>query len=193
MINRYLGIFTLILAAPAMAAELDYNFIEIGYQTVEIDDVLPGLDVDGDGFGIRGVVEVAEQWYIVAAYRSIDFDFGVDGDTLQLGGGYHVPISDRADLFADLSYLRAEASADGFASESDSGIGMRVGVRGMVSDRVELEGSLGYADFGGNNDGTTFSVGALYEFTPVVHGGVFFELEEDATALGVGARIYFGK
>ena len=193
MINRYLGIFTLTLAAPAVAAELDYNFIEIGYQTVEIDDVLPGLDVDGDGFGIRGIVEVADQWYIVAAYRSVDFDLGRDRDTLQLGGGYHVAISDRADLFADLSYLRDEASANGFASESDSGLGMRVGVRGMVSDRVELEGSLGYKDFGGNNDGTTFSVGALYEFTPVVHGGVFFDLEEDVTALGVGARIYFGK
>ena len=193
MIRKYLGICALIVAAPTMAAELDYNFIEFGYQTVEIDDVLPGLNVDGDGFAIRGVVEVAEQWYLVAAYQSIDFDFGVDGDTLQLGGGYHVAISDRADLFADLSYLRAEASADGFSSESDSGYGMRVGVRGMVADRVELEGSLGYADFGGNNDGTTFSVGALYEFTPVVHGGVFVDLEEDATALGIGARIYFGK
>ena len=184
---------TWILAAPAMAAELDYNFIEIGYQAVEIDDVLPGLDVDGDGLLIRGVVEVDDQWYIVAAYSSVDFDLGRDRDTLQLGGGYHVAISDRADLFADLSYLRDEASANGFASESDSGYGMRVGVRGIVADRVELEGSLRYADLGGDSEGTTFSVGAFYEFTPVVHGGVFFDLEEDVTALGVGARIYFGK
>ena len=193
MIKNFLGIVTLALAAPAMAAELDYNFIEFGYHTVEIDDVVPGLDVDGDGFGIRGVVEVADQWYVIAAYRAIDFDFGIDGDTLQLGGGYHVPISDRADVFADLSYLRAEASASGFDSESDSGYGMRVGVRGMVSDRVELEGSLGYADFGGNNDGSTFGVAALYEFTPAVHGGVSVDIEEDATALGIGVRIYFGR
>lgn len=192
MYKKLLGVFLLILAAPLQAGEFSYNFFEFGYQTVEIDDVVPGLDVDGDGFVLGGSVEVAEDWFVLASYSAIDFDFGVDGDTLELGGGYHAAISDRADFFATLSYLRAEASANGFSSDSEDGIGMRVGVRGKVSDRVELEGSLGYANLGGGNDGTSFSVGALYEFTPTVSGGVRFGVEEDATAFGVGARFYFG-
>lgn len=192
MYKKLLGILLLALAAPLQAGEFSYNFIDFGYQTVEIDDVVPGLDVDGDGFAIRGSVELSEDWFMLVSYSTIDFDFGVDGDTLQLGGGYHTAISDRADLFVTLSYLRAEASANGFSSESDDGIGMRVGLRGKASDRVELEGSLGYADLGGGNDGTSFGVGALYEFTPTVSGGVTFDFEEDVTAFGVGVRFYFG-
>jgi outer membrane protein assembly factor BamA len=186
-----LGITLLVFAAPAFAGDLSYNYVQLGYQKIDFDDdIAPGVSIDGDGFGIAGSFEIGESWFVGLGYAKSDFDFGIDLEQTSLGLGWHGPISDKADVFATLSYVQAEVSASGFGSVDDDGYGVSVGVRGMVSERFELGGSLGYVDFG-DGDGTSFGANALYSITETFAAGVFVETDDDITSYGVGLRVYW--
>ena len=116
----------------------------------------------------------------------------MDLDQLAVGGGFYMDLSDRADFYAALSYIQAEISAPGLGSADEDGYGVAVGVRGMVTDKVELNGSLSYSDLGDGADGTSFGAGALYSFTETFALGVALETDDDVTVYGIGARFYFG-
>lgn len=193
MLKNILGASLFVLAAPALAGDLSYNFVEVGYQKVDLDeDPLPGVSVDGDGYGIGGAFEVGESWFITAGYSKVEFDFNIDLDQLGLGVGYHVDVSPNADFFATLSYVRAEASVSGFESVDEDGFGATIGIRGMVGEKVELSGSIGYVDLGDGGDGTSFGVAALYNVTDAIALGLNIETDDDVTGYGIGARFYFG-
>lgn len=192
MLKQLLGVMLALSVSPAFAGGLSYNFVELGYQNAELDGDFAGISVDGDGYGISGSFEVGESWFIVASYGTLDFDFGVDLDQLSIGGGFYMDVSDRADFYATLSYIQAEVSASGFGSADEDGYGVTVGMRGMVTDKVELNGSLSYSDLGDGADGTAFGAGALYSFTDTFALGVGLETDDDVTIYGIGARFYFG-
>lgn len=191
MFRKILGVSLVLLATPALAGDLSYDFLGLGYQRVELD--APGSNVDGDGFGINGSFEVADTWFVAAGYSTIDFDFGVDVDQLALGFGHFMPLSPRTDVVATLSYLRADVSASGFGSGNDDGFGVSVGVRSMLSDQLELDGSITYSDFSDGGDTTSFGAGVLYSFTNTIAVGLDISLDDDVTAYGLGARYYFGR
>lgn len=184
----------LLFAMPVFAADISYNYVEAGYQKIDIDDDLSGgFDTDGDGFGIAGSFELNENWFMNASYSDASFDFGIDLTQLSIGGGYHAPLTDSSDFFATLSWVRAEVSADGFGSADEDGYAAEIGVRGMIGERVELNGSIGYVDLGDGGDGTSFGAGVLYNFTDTVAAGFSLDLDEDVTAYGIGLRMYFGR
>ena len=194
MLRKFCGLALLALAAPTLAADISYNYIEAGYQEIDIDDdLLGGFDVDGDGYGIGGSFELNENWFIGASYSKADFDFGVDLTQLSLGAGYHVPLTDNTDFYGTLAFVRAEVSTSGFGSVDDDGYAATIGVRGMIGDRFELNGSLGYVDLGDGGDGTSFGAGLLYSFTDTVAAGLSLDIDEDITAYGIGFRVYFDK
>ena len=65
--------------------------VELDVGRTEVDEVLAVaalVDVDGDGFGLSGSFEVAENWHIIAGYNDLGLDFGVDltdlGDPVSL-------------------------------------------------------------------------------------------------------------
>ena len=187
-----LGTALVFALSPAFAGDLSYNFIEIGYQKADLDDDLAGFSIDGDGYGIAGAFEVGENWFIAVGYSALDFDFGVDLDQLSVGGGYHFGMSESTDFFATLSYLTAEISASGFGSLDEDGYGVAIGVRSLLTDKVELSGSIGYSDLGDGADGTAFNVGALYSLTENFAVGFDIGIDEDVTLYGIGGRFYFG-
>ena len=192
MVRKFCSLALLALAAPAMAADISYNFVEAGYQEIDIDSgLVGGLDIDGDGYGVGGSFELNENWFIAASYSSADFDFGVDLDQLMLGAGYHVPISDNADFYGMFSYVSAEASVSGFDSVDEDGYAATIGLRGMIGERFELNGSLAYIDFGNGGDSTAFGAGALYNFTDMLAAGFSIDIDDDVTAYGIGVRVYF--
>lgn len=176
------------LAAPALAEGPSYNYIEAGYERVEIDDAFG--DVDGDGFGIGGSFEIGDQWQVIASYGSADFDFDVDLDQLVIGGGFHSPVSDNVDVVANLVYVRLDASAFGF-SVDDDGFGASIGLRGMAAPQVELEGYVDYIDLDDSGDDTSFRGAAWYYFTESFAAGVQLGAGDDTTSYGIGARLFF--
>ena len=184
------GLLALALTGSAFAGDLSYNFLEGQYQRVEFDEGF--IDVDGDGFGIAGSFEINENVFALASYSTADFDFGIDLNQLTIGAGYHVDVSENADFFAALSFIRAEVEASGFGSEDEDGFGATIGVRGMVSDQVELFGTLSYVDLG-SDDSTALGGGALYNFNDAFAVGANVEFDDDVTSYGLTARFYFGK
>ena len=189
MLRKSLGILLLVAATPAMA-DLSYNYVDLGVQRIELD--VTGADVDGDGFGIGGSFEIAEDWFVRASHGTADFDFGVDLDQTAIGVGYKSAMSPTSDVFATVNYVRAEVSASGFGSVDDDGFGISVGVRAMLTDTFELNGSIGYVDFDEGGDDTTFSAGGLYNFNETFALGVNIDVGDDITGYGIVGRLYFG-
>lgn len=192
MFKKFLGLSLVLLAIPAMAEDLSYNYIQAGYGWYNFDDDFAG-DIDGDGFNINGSVEVGENWYIFAGYSTADFDYGIDLNEASVGVGFHAPINARADFFATVSYVSAEVSLSGFGSADEDGYGVSVGLRGMATDKVELTGAIAYADLGDGADGTSIGGTALYNFTDKFAAGIDVGFDEDVTAYGIVGRLYFGK
>ena len=180
----------LAVSTAAMADDLNYNFLSLGYERIELDDDF-GFDVDGDGWTIGGSFEVGESWFLFAGYGMADFDFGIDLDQWAAGGGYHLPMADNVDFVATLSYQRADVSA-GSLSVDDDGFGASVGIRAMVSERVELNGSINYVDFGDFGDETSFGGSAWLNLTEQFALGLGVSFSDDATEYGLGGRLYFG-
>lgn len=189
MLRSIAAITLLIFAVPAMAQDLSYNYIEGSFGKVELDDSF--VDVDGDGFGIGGSFEVADQFHIFANYNTTDFDFDVDLDETRLGGGFHSSLSPNVDFVANLAWVRFDASGPG-GSVDDDGFGASVGVRAMAGTNVELAGAIEYVDIGDGDD-TSINGQAWYNFTEQFAVGLSIGLGDDITRYGIGARVYFGQ
>lgn len=188
--NKLLGLILVVFAFPAVAADFSYNFAQVGYQKVDID----GASDDADGLALSGSFEVGENVFISAGYSQLDWDeFGFDTelDTLSVGVGYHVDISDTLDFYGALSAVRVDASVAGLGSTDESGFGASIGLRGMIGDSFELTGSIGYSDVGDFGDNTVFGAGMLYNVTDNFSVGFFVELDDDATGYGGGIRLYW--
>ena len=197
MKRLYLALIVALMISPAFAGDLNYNYIQGGFQTLDLDDDSGLVDDDGSGFAIRGSVEIAPSWYLFGSYGSADLDSAflddIDFDELTIGGGYYASLSQRADVFAELAYVSVEVDAAGLGSEDDNGFGARVGVRGMVSDRVELLGAVRHVDLDAAGDGTSLEGEAWYAFTEQFSLGVSGSFGDDVTVLGINGRLYFGR
>lgn len=192
MFRKLLVTSLALLAFPAFANDISYNYVQLGYQKIDIDDPGIGFDVDGDGFGVAGSFELNDSWFVGIGYSQADFDFGIDLDELAAGVGWHTTMSNNSDFFALLQYVRAEASISGLPGSLDEdGFGFTIGVRGMVTENIEIGGSIGYIDLGDAGDGTSFGANVLYNFTENFAAGLFLDFEEDATGYGGGVRFYW--
>lgn len=175
------------LPAAAQAADISYSFIDAGYVTTDID----GIGDSADGFLLRGSLEITDQVFVFAGYTSQSID-GLDVNDYGVGVGYAWSISDRADIYGKVGYVRAEADLAGFSLEDD-GYGLGVGIRGRVLDQLELEGAVNYTDLSDLGDDTSFAAAARWYFTGQFAVGVEAVLGEDATSYGIGVRWNFGK
>jgi len=192
MFRKILGFSLVLFALPAFAGDISYNFVEFGYQKIDFDeDITPGVSIDGNGYGIGGSFEIGESWFVGVGYSKADFDFDVELNQISAGVGWHTMMSNNADFYAMLDYVRAEAKVPGFPSIDDDGIGAEIGVRGMVTDSVEIGGSIAYVDFGDGGDNTAFGAHVVYNFTENFGAGLFIDIDEDVKGYGAGVRIYW--
>lgn len=191
MTRYFVAALALFLAVPSLAESPSYNFIQVGYQSVEI-DLGGGFDVDGDGFGLGGSFEIGEQMFGFASYGKTEFDFDIDLTQLQVGLGFRTGISDNTDFFATASFVEAEVDAPGFESEDDSGYGVGIGIRSNVTDLVELYAEIAYADLGDDADSTAFGAGIWFNLGDSFALGLGASTDDDVTSYGASARLYFG-
>ena len=179
-----------LFALPAMADRPSFNFVEAGYQEVEL-DVGFGLDVDGDGFALGGSFEFNEDFFGFIGYSDIGFDFSVDLTQFRAGIGWQTGMSENTSFFATAGYVEAEVDAPGFNSIDDSGYTLGIGVRGNVSELIELYANISYVDFG-DGDSTGFGGGIFFNLTEQFALGLGASTDDDVTGYGVTARLYFG-
>jgi len=189
--TRYLAAaIALFLVSPAMAERPSFNFIELGYDYVDL-DLGGGVDVDGDGYALGGSFEIGENMFGFASYADTGFDFSIDLTQLQLGLGWRTGLTDNADFFVRASYVEAEGDAPGFGSIDESGYGLGIGVRSNVSDLIELYGEIAYVDLGSDAVGGAVSGGAYFNVSDNVALGLGVSIDDDVMAYGASVRFYF--
>jgi len=178
-----------LLAPTALLAQetgpgMSYSAFDVGYLIdVELDG--PG-NIDGDGFEIGGSYELTDKFYVFGEWQDWSLDAGVDGEQLELGGGFHTPLSNTVDFVATLSYLDAE-----IGNGDDDGLGLSGGVRARLSDSFELDGGVRFVDFDEGGNDTGFTVGGRWYFADNMAITARADFFDDVDVLGVGFRVEF--
>ena len=140
---KYLLLVTALSASfSTLAKSPDWDYVELGYASVDINDI---SEVSPTGISIGGSKLVGENIFLVGRYSKLSDDFqGVDLDIDQssLGLGYRYGVTDTTDLYAVVSYeyLKAKASSgDINAEEDDNGNGFTAGVRSRLTNSIEVD------------------------------------------------------
>lgn len=188
----------LLLPAGAFAAEgVSYSFIEGNFIIQDIDlfednglfnDFIEDFD-DGDGYNINGSIAISERFFLHGGYGSTEADFGIvnnnglfipqgqDIKTLKLGGGFHMPMSDRTDFVASASYIDVDFGTFNFGAvenddlnsdddlqnafddlneDSSDGYSVDAGVRSQMADWLEVGAGARYTDLDSGDDISLF-------------------------------------
>jgi hypothetical protein len=184
------GLIAAIAALPlaASAEQMSYTYVDLGYINTELDD--GAFDVDGDGFALRGLLQVHENFFVFAEHENIGYDFDVDGTSWHVGGGGRWPLSESLDVVGRLGFVKAEVEVGQFDADDD-GFALGARLRGAVAPRFELEGGIDYVNLDDSGDDTSLVLEGRYFFLPQLAGGLLLGFNSDATTIGVGARYTF--
>lgn len=149
-------------ATPALAQnEVSYSFLELGYVDTELDN----LNVDGDGFALRGSYAFTDLFHGFASYTDTEYDFGVSAEQFELGGGLRFALNPRLDLVTTLSYVDVSVDIPGRRDADDDAIALAAGLRSRVSDALELRGEIKHFNYDKGSNDTALGFGARYYFT----------------------------
>ena len=160
-------------------------------------------DVDGEkltGLSVLISKSLGENFFVVSRYGSFSGDMEVSNvsvdlyfTNLSVGLGSRYSIAKNTDFFGVLSYENVEienSAPEYYLSDSNSGYGLQIGVRSMISEKVELNGSINYVDIEDESE-TGFGVSALYNFTGQFSAGVGYSQSGDVDSMSVSAVCFF--
>jgi hypothetical protein len=209
--KRTLFALALLAALPmsAQAGELSYSFVELDYGRQNVD----GADIDLDGFGLKGSVELSDSFYLFGAYQQGNdevYDLDIDFDTTQAGFGWRHAMSAKADFIAELSWIHQTIDIGeniplpgppcgcggggsfipNISGEADGGR-LGVGVRGLLADNFEGWAKANYtdgSDFDGDFSGT---LGGQVKFGGMWGVTAEAELGGDYDVYTIGVRATF--
>lgn len=185
---KYLLVTCLAGISPWAAAELSYTNVGVGYV---LDGEFDLVNVDLDGFAISGSVAVADSFYVLGEYQSLETDPGnADLDRINVGVGFHTPVGSYVDFDGSFSYSDIDVvNVDG------NGFQLQAGLRGMPTGEFEWGAYLIYEDLdldnlGGDSD-TGYSFGGRYFFANNASVGANLRDVSDVQTLTIGLRFDF--
>ena len=188
----------LVSNANAKDPEISYSYVQGGYVWLDgDDDIVPGVDGDGDGWAVSGSAAIHPNIFLIAGYSKVDLDdVNVDIKTWDVGIGGNYTVAEKTSIYATAAY--ADGKAEGYGESIDeNGYALGAGVRYMlvtdfirasVLDGIEFEGSIDYVDFDDIGDDTSFSAGVLFHVNSFVGLGVQGSWGDDANTYVAGIR-----
>ena len=182
-------------AGLASATDLPWTYLEGGYVSVDADESAnvenPKQSLVGEaetdresGFYLGGAWAVARRWHVFASYEEASQDVDLEGTIpageitnsddidlilLRVGVGYTLPMSERWDVYARLSFDYAEADSLGFGRRpaldptnpdeidvpglpgndaDDQGVGAELGIRVDLISRLDAAAWVRYTSVG---------------------------------------------
>jgi len=187
------------MVSAQAAAGPRYTYIEGGYQYTELDDPTGfGADLDGSGFFVAGSFAVTEIFHVFGGYSDTDLkvDLGIgtaeiDYQTLNLGVGLNWALNDRIDLVGRVAWVDVEAKFED-VKEDDSGFGLSLGLRSMLTDRFEINTALNYVNLGSDADELAVALGTVFGVTDMLALTLTGQIGQDSSTFNAGVRLYFG-
>lgn len=198
IVNAMVGGLALV-AAPMLAHAADdmsYRYFQVGYVETEID--LPGSNETLDGFGTRGSIGFAENYFVFTEFNSQEFKQGggeLNLDSLIIGLGGHYALTESIDLVGRVGAVELDLEVDtpgGSFDDEESGFLVGAGLRGQAGDHVQLEFGVVYEDLGGSGgDETGVEVAARYHFNKRWALAVEYQDLGDFGTFLAGVRVSF--
>ena len=178
-----------LIALPGISlAEFNYTSAEISY--VDVDYDIGNFSVDGDGFNIAGSYTIADEFFVSGSYEDYSFDFGVDGDVLEIGGGYFHMLNEDLDFVAAFGYLETEVSSGNFRVDDD-GLYLGGGIRTQLSDEFQVEAMLKYVNMDKGDSDTGIELRGRYYFNEQFAVIAQADIGNDFEIFSIGVRAEF--
>lgn len=195
MLKNIFAVAALVSALNVQAADLSYSHFDVGFGKIEVDN--GSVDYDGDALGLGLSVAAGEMFYLTAEFVGADFDPD-EQKTTSFGLGAHAPLSDNTDVYAEVSYVRADVEVNYIAvngnagkwSLDDNGVGYLLGLRSMLTEKFELGGGISRVDVFDSAENSYFINGHYY-FTETFGVGTEYSTADDTNAYSISLRVNF--
>ncbi len=151
------SLFPALLAANAMASEFSYTTLDLGYSVGSAETPVDSIDLDLEGFFVKGRIQIAEGFFGYLGYEDGQIDTDIKGgpneslDTLRLtaGLGGYASICHSADVYYGVGYKYTELEASGVEQELGN-VDLHLGIRWAATSWLEVnpnvEQSFGVSD-----------------------------------------------
>lgn len=139
-----LGLTLLLVSGAALADTPEWNTAYVSYLNSNVD--VGSADESFNGFGIGGSIAISSDWLLIANLKSVSEDLGnasIDLRTTSVGGGYRFSMSESTDLYGTVT-LETLAVDVGSDDSSDTGFGVGVGIRSMLTPVIEFDAKVDY-------------------------------------------------
>jgi hypothetical protein len=167
------------LALGGDVPQMEYTYIEGNFVWTDSDD----LDQDISGVELIGSLELPLNFFAQVTYSHLTND--ADLDQWRIGAGYHLPITSRFDAYGILSYAHLES--DGLVDDfSDDGAAAELGLRFLLTPRIELNGAGLWSDAGDSAAG--IKLGARFYFIDSLSIGGRVESFDSNETFALGLR-----
>ena len=166
----------------ALADDMSYNYIDGAYVQTDID----GVGSSADGWALRGSVGFGQNWFAFAEYASQSVQ-GFDVDSAAIGLGGHYGLTEQLDVVGSVGYFSVDLNPGG----SDDGYMLNLGLRGRVTEGVELEGGARYTDLSDGGNDTAFYVGGRFHFNKTWAVGAEYQDGNDSSSILAYVRASF--
>lgn len=197
-----------LLAACPLAAHandaLSYTYAEAGLTRAELDQGDDFSTLKANGGYLRGSYALTDATYVFGGFSRVsdsESAYGIklegDLDQVELGLGWHMPMSDRVDFLAEAAYVRLDLTVKASymgnsARDSDALNAGRVslGLRGAPSARTEAWVKAGAMDGSDMDSEFVGSLGGQFKFNQTwgLVGEVQWLGENTLYSAGVRAR-----
>lgn len=179
-----------ISSLPAVANDIKWDEVSVGYEALEIDDTPIKLS----GLTLGGTKTFADNFFATASFSSTSDDVDVlDGeielDETRVGLGYFFTATKGLDLFVRASYVNQKFSFEG-ESVTDKGWGAAIGARYAVTPIFELGATIEHLDIEDVTD-TKYTVEGRLAASNSIAVVAKYHLYDDADGYYLGVSYYF--
>ena len=185
-----IGLMAAIASVQANAKDFSYTYVEGGFADVDIDNN------DADYIFGGGSLALDRNIFIRGSLGNLDVDRVSEFDTVSIGVGHPMKMSERSDLVLAMDYSFAEADRGNADIDTLTGSAM---TRTWLTNNVEgnLMGGMAYqdADYGGSDTGAVVGAGIRVYVVPQFSVGAnisrSFIGDLDTDEIGLNARLQF--
>jgi hypothetical protein len=168
--------------APQTDLPLSYDYIFASLAITELDT--GGLEAGGS-------FTIAPNVHIFGGYQDWELSENVNRSILQIGTAYHWDIATNLDLLAGIALAKSELDFRGPAKIDDEGLILKAGIRGWITNELELSGEILLDDSLRSDMDSVIEVGGQYHASSQFSIGGRVRIDEDETTLFLGGRFYF--